>query len=345
MDSQSHEEEKADCPLLHEQAWCNLVESIVNELDKGKTLAEIAHALTIEYRDASRAVREFLASSQFGIDSVCQLKNYMQRHPGVVQQSINALMEGVQFSPPILVIRTEGGKKEKLVPRYLRIREAAERLHLSIETVRRHWKTDGKIEIPEDFITLKEVVDLPEFQHLKPKIDKWRASGLFVFRSAFGLYFVDNEGFAELAYLIELESAMRVSVCVCCGKEFQSKRLRKYCTHRCFTRTRHNRLVASGYSIKEPQGWHARLAEALADKQGLGGSPQEGWLTLAQARRLTGLTAMQVGWLGKTGLVTTRPHPTKLWRGTPVTQYAASELEVVKKVYQDWQGQHPKKIP
>jgi hypothetical protein len=61
---------------------------------------------------------------------------------------------------------------------------------------------------------------------------------------------------------------------------------------------------------------------------------QETCLTLLEACRKTGLTKMQIRWLALRKIITAGEHPTKRWRGRPITVYAVSELEIVKEVYE-----------
>jgi len=81
------------------------------------------------------------------------------------------------------------------------------------------------------------------------------------------------------------------------------------------------------------RGWHVALIEAL---KSTGVPDDDQWVGLREAVSLTGITTIQLCWLGYRRVLAIRPHPTKLWHGRPVATYATSQLNIVQMVYQTY---------
>lgn len=148
---------------------------------------------------------------------------------------------------------------------------------------------------------------------------------------------------ATSAYVIE-EAGMKIlrsypqgKKCVVCGNMFtcgQRGQARLTCSESCRIEQNDERRKACRAS--DPtldslrEGWHRNLWQELQVHL----IPMnEEWLTCGEAAKRANLTRTQIIWVGLRRVITTRPHPSKRWRRKPVMTYAASEMDIVRRVY------------
>lgn len=107
------------------------------------------------------------------------------------------------------------------------------------------------------------------------------------------------------------------------------------CSDKCLEeldRVRREECLAKEPTLDSLAGWRRELWQRLQ----LHKPPKkEKWLTLSEACTATGLSKMQVGWIGLRRIVTIHRDPSRIARktGEPMALYAASEMEIARQVY------------
>lgn len=130
----------------------------------------------------------------------------------------------------------------------------------------------------------------------------------------------------------------RLRTCAQCKKKFtlgdSSNTLT--CSVKCANRRK--RELQLKLNRREPScdslsGWYKQLFIRLQDHN----TPKEKeWLTIGQAEDKIGLSASQLTRLRVLNVVTTRDHPTSMRQSKPILQYARSELEIAKSIYDEY---------
>ena len=131
----------------------------------------------------------------------------------------------------------------------------------------------------------------------------------------------------SLSTIAAYPSPSEERVCEICGKQFVTKHVSPHTS--CFV-CRYWLAKKRGLRPESLTGWRQEVRKKIAayDME----PDTKMWLTLTSAVRRAGISRMQFLWLVFHGVFTTRPHPTKLWRGRPVTIYAESEMDIVREV-------------
>lgn len=134
----------------------------------------------------------------------------------------------------------------------------------------------------------------------------------------------------------------REKTCVVCGRMFviqtptgakRKKCYSKQCLEK-YEKKRREACFRSAPTVESLRGKPRMLFEKLGSISCRTLPDNERWLAQAEASRETGITASQLNWLRRRQILTARPHPTKRWRNQqPAALYAASELEIARKVY------------
>lgn len=128
-------------------------------------------------------------------------------------------------------------------------------------------------------------------------------------------------------------------VCVACKKIFirvpGKFGGRVVCSDKCLPeryRVRRKEYLAREPTLDSLNGWHRELWQLLQSRQP---QEEEQWLTLSEAKELTGLTKMQVIWLGLRRIVTIHRDPSRIATRTGKSQalYATSEMEIARQAY------------
>lgn len=132
-------------------------------------------------------------------------------------------------------------------------------------------------------------------------------------------------------------------ICRICGKLFvlpKSQRHRTLCFRpKCksvYYRQRRAILCKQVPTADSLFGWHSDLWQQLRHRR----FPQsEKWIGFHNACCQTGLSKMQLRWLrSRMGdIIATQPDPKRTRNGKPYLLYAASQMEIVRKVYAAWQ--------
>ena len=137
--------------------------------------------------------------------------------------------------------------------------------------------------------------------------------------------------------VIRDKTQRRQKKCVVCGKIFVhtwGQNAKRTCSPAC-AKERHrlrNEELRSGGEGKH-LGWHRELAAALQDRAL---AQDEQWLAISEAAKKSGLSMMQIIWLGTRSMIHVRGDTRRRWGNRPVRLYAASELDIAKKVYEEW---------
>lgn len=137
----------------------------------------------------------------------------------------------------------------------------------------------------------------------------------------------------------------RETVCIVCRKTFvleQTGWAKKICSLAC--KKSRDKALSSLRISKPPDESNLRTwKKVLWTKLQSRDLPKnETWISLAEARRRTGLSHMQLIWLRTRKIVKTRPHATRSWRQIkPVSTFASSEMEIVREVYADFLAKKP----
>jgi hypothetical protein len=132
--------------------------------------------------------------------------------------------------------------------------------------------------------------------------------------------------------LLEHPRVTGIRSCIECGLEFRRRVLaasQQLCSRAC-RKQRRVRLHMGESDASALRGWHRDLYRAL---RALTRTSDCKWLTMMAAARHAGISGTQLHWLAVKGLIETRLHATKRWRGRPVTIYPVHELDVVRAVY------------
>lgn len=159
-----------------------------------------------------------------------------------------------------------------------------------------------------------------------------RAWGITMYRRGWHGTFIST---SDLAVLRETMSKQ----CVICNKAFTPLKRGKtanICSMRCSnerSRIRYQEVRDGKRDLSRVNQWYAEL---IAKLRGRAVPPDEQWLVLSKAVQRGGLTRMQVIWLGYRQILSRKPDPVRMWRGKPITLYAASELDIAKEVYKAW---------
>lgn len=136
----------------------------------------------------------------------------------------------------------------------------------------------------------------------------------------------------------DAQETAHIAVCVVCGIRIPRKGygcIPRYCGQLCRNTVRVRKQ--GGVSIKpsKPAPDECKVyGELVAAINRRGVVDPGGWLTLGEASSLLGVSSMRVTYLGKRKIVRTRESPDRVWHGRPQTEYAASDLEFVKKYLQ-----------
>lgn len=158
-----------------------------------------------------------------------------------------------------------------------------------------------------------------------------RRRGLQEYRSS---YLIDEAGMERLRRHPKITGE---KACVICGGTFVAKAKGRNKALTCSQKCRRERVSQwrASHAAREPtldslEGWRKEVWLALQRHR----IPEdEAWLSVGGAARRSGLTLAVVWRLKRRKIVTTRAHPTKTWRGRPILTYAASQMEIVRRVY------------
>lgn len=139
----------------------------------------------------------------------------------------------------------------------------------------------------------------------------------------------------------------RQRICVICKKTFVYKYVqenKQTCSQECskeFSRQRRAAYADQEPTLESIEGWRKDLWQRL---QSHCIPKDEKWLKISEASKYTGLSEMQLKWLRHRNIVTIKYDPSRTWRGKPMTIYAASEMEIARKVFEAYtksNGKHP----
>lgn len=156
-----------------------------------------------------------------------------------------------------------------------------------------------------------------------------------------------EEGIAKLK---EHPRILGISLCVICGEKFRVDHREpgeprrggtpyKVCDNPACRKEYNRRQIEAIKSRGAPnirlQGWREKAWQMLKTTPSLNGDEQ--WVDLGEALKDSGgLSTMQVSWLRQTGLVQTKPHPTRTRNGVPHSLYALSQVKIAGEAFNDW---------
>ena len=138
------------------------------------------------------------------------------------------------------------------------------------------------------------------------------------------------------------EAIFEERVCIICKTPFTAYRARPACActspacrkERAKQRMKYMRQKPADQRAKDISPWHRELMERLAEHT----IPEnEAWLGSALAIKRSGVSYMQFSWLRIKKIIHPRPHPTRRWAidsSRPVMLYSASEIDIVREVYE-----------
>lgn len=150
-------------------------------------------------------------------------------------------------------------------------------------------------------------------------------------------YLLDKEGIEALRHYPQLG---RERVCIICEQPFTPKHSQqKTCSPKCRVSQRARRCQSyyRQVSQKEPtsdnlRGWVKKVWERLHLRKQ---HENEAWLTFSQALQRAEVKKIQLSWLRRRKIVSTQPGPINNF-GRATFHYAASEMDIVRQVYQKW---------
>mgnify|MGYP001586780410 CR=1 FL=1 len=151
------------------------------------------------------------------------------------------------------------------------------------------------------------------------------------------IWLLDEAGMKALRQRFSPEGER--TTCVVCGKEFFKRRTRKSCSNTCsneLDRRSYEKTVSKEPSLESLRGWRNDVWEKLQSRLP---TKHEEWIGVHEAVLRSGLSPMQINWLGRRRVVATRPHPEAKWRvnGKSITLYAASEIEIARQVFESYE--------
>lgn len=156
-----------------------------------------------------------------------------------------------------------------------------------------------------------------------------------------GIYLIDSTKHLKALKQHPLITGKRT--CKSCGKTYfyehgSGEGSRSVCpSKKCLKEWRRYRRAA--YAQQQPtldslRSWHRELWQKLQCHRV---PTNEEWMTITAAQKRTKLSSTQIDWLRHRNMVRTQPHPTKPWHDNqPVQLFAASEMEIVREVYQSY---------
>lgn len=202
----------------------------------------------------------------------------------------------------------------------------------------------GAQALERDFLTIGEAANWMSLN--RETIVRWCEIGRLILweKAINGQVIFRSAGLAELQWLAEAGDQVKCANPECphwFPSTGSGSTGRRCCCVTCRYRLTHLERQAAGLltnpgkTTHRPGTFQALLVEALVDHQL---STNEEWVSLSRAVKLTGLTKIQLIWLARTKVVTTKEDTQKLWKGKqPVVLYAASELLATKSVHDIWQ--------
>lgn len=159
-------------------------------------------------------------------------------------------------------------------------------------------------------------------------------------------YYLEEE-VGEICSILPRKHRTRTCLLEGCGKEFAPKTNKsRFCSKNCRVRYDTRKAHAKGYYTEPPKpsevtGWYKTLAMLRLGRPSATETDQEEWLTLSEAKRLTGLSSVIILWLAHRHLISTQPHPTRLWHGRPQTTYSRSDLLLAKQAFEQFHANNP----